>query len=212
MRNLLILFIPVLLLTVGCENDKDDTIRPPDTHLVPASNGILPLKIENRWRIYETIVETGATTEHIWEVTKTLDINDETVFEMSYWKDGVPQTTKNYFRNQEDGLYIYRTITVEGEVNDFNPPKLVLPYPMEDPGYFDSWLAPHHARFRGANKSIGVPAGSFTCHKYELYFDEESDRMQSSFWAPQVGFVMQFEYIEGELFRKWELINFFAYN
>ncbi|OQY29233.1 MAG: hypothetical protein B6244_04375 [Candidatus Cloacimonetes bacterium 4572_55] len=207
MNRIWIFLFLLSILFFGCgEESTEDIIHPPDEILAPSSDGLLPLRIGNEW-VYQRATTQGDIKLIRWTVADTSRINTVLTFEMNYFEDGELQPWARHYLNHGNGLYVHGAVDQNGDAVDIEEPRLFLPYPISETGSFPCWSA-ERANFRGANKNIGVPAGSFLCHKYELYFDIETNHMCSSFWSPHVGMIAQFEYIEGELIRKWELTSY----
>lgn len=208
--KLFFLFIIILWALWGCDNYDDSPrpgIDPPDDESTPSSNGIFPLKVGNYWTYHILDVTDSTSYELTWQITGTHTINEQIVFVLGQFRNGHLQPEHRYLRNRGDGLYIYHYVDEDGQAHLLDQAHMMLLYPAEDNDHFLPWAADDGIH-RVAQKNIQVPAGTFYCEKYELYYP---DHMQTEFWYPDVGLISLYYYENAQLLTIWSLESYRLY-
>ncbi|MFC1852413.1 hypothetical protein ACFL27_19620 [candidate division CSSED10-310 bacterium] len=157
---------------MACSDDDDDE-----------ASLIQPLEEGNTWTYIDEDEQWTMTVNGTQDVdgteTKRVDVNwlDTETYYSDFWT--------YFFKNHEDGMYYYGT-EYQGDI-DTTSPRLWVKYPVSDgESFVDGWGNTY--RVMSLSEQVTVPAGTFTCIKFECRNDD-GNLYTYEYWAPNVGYI-----------------------
>jgi hypothetical protein len=170
----------LILLMLGCGKSEQEQSRPV-AKMPAAVGGILPLKIGNNW-IYELYgMDTTSNRMRVFKID-TFSVIGDTLINDSLWYvlDGLGEDS-TMARNIENGLWFLR----KGR-----PPFLFAKYPavLGDKYNTVSEAVELSTEVISTGARINVPAGPFTCFKYQQIVDPPH-AINNFYFAPGVGLI-----------------------